>query len=219
MIDTAGHTDSARTRRVFDRHCPATAQTSRRARKEKSARRLVAAAIAFVSLAAIQDARATFTFPRFGELARIAGATSTDVRCESIDEWANDPIARENRLELWAYVADFGTPSAHAMLSPRICLGLLWLDHDPADLTTSRVNRIGAGTVLGEETRAIFILAHEAQHLRGIRDETDADCGALAALPQLVATLDVPPGRAKRILDGARILHLTAPPQYQTHPC
>ena len=68
---------------------------------------------------------------------------------------------------------------------------------------------------------AILVLAHEAQHSRGIWDETDATCKALGLMPALVRRYFPPHGRAtvREMLDDARAARLALGDAYNAHPC
>lgn len=68
---------------------------------------------------------------------------------------------------------------------------------------------------------SMLTLAHEAEHTHGVSDETDTDCAALYAMPQMVVKF-FPLLKRESLHDlmfDAWRGHSTKPPQYQTHPC
>jgi hypothetical protein len=69
------------------------------------------------------------------------------------------------------------------------------------------------------QAAGIFGLAHESAHLAGIRNETDADCAALRALPGLLAMLGIVGERVADFQSLARRIHEQHPPEYREHPC
>ena len=74
-----------------------------------------------------------------------------------------------------------------AYLTPEICLTLYRLAFD-GDVSASRTGR------------ALAVLAHEAWHLRGVRDEGEAECYALQSGVGLGRRLGLSEGRARQLM-------------------
>lgn len=68
---------------------------------------------------------------------------------------------------------------------------------------------------------SMLTLAHEAEHLKGLADETDTDCAALRALPRMVTKFFPLKGRESMhdLMFDAWRGHSSKAPQYQTHAC
>lgn len=68
---------------------------------------------------------------------------------------------------------------------------------------------------------SIETLAHESEHMRGIRDETDADCAALRAMVPMVTRYFPLHGRTTmhKLMGDAWSFHSGSSAEYTAHPC
>jgi hypothetical protein len=126
-------------------------------------------------------------------------------------------LTQSPRPNAAAYVLWHGDQPQYAVLGPARCMSLLLLVLDPNDTRASRLNP--RPNVFRLQVEGVFALAHEAAHLSGIRNETDAECLALRALPGLLAVLGVRGERAADFQALARRIHAERPPEYREHPC
>jgi hypothetical protein len=178
-------------------------------------RAVFAVIAALVTCAASGAAGAGTSFPRLDELAALVSGGPANVRCAHVDEWAVDPFASDTGIR--GYTRWTAGGPQYAVLSPRACIGVLLLVLDPVGDTASALN--GGLPTLSLTASGLHVLAHEAGHLSGLRDETDAECAGLRAVPAILATLRVPRGRAQRLTTEIALLHRGLPPEYQRHPC
>lgn len=64
----------------------------------------------------------------------------------------------------------------------------------------------------------LLMLTHETQHMKGIVDESAADCAALKLLPSILGAWGVRPGADRRtVMRSAWAYHNAAPPQYKVY--
>src|SRR5919198_1957849 len=134
-----------------------------------------AVAIALVLAVPVDAARYPTYFPRITEIASAVAGRSVDVFCEVQEDWATDPV-QAVAPDAWGYTRfdpHTGEP-LYAALEPRTCGYLLLLIQDPNE----RSGLHGREGYLGE-ARALLSLLHEANHLRGLRSESAAECRAL----------------------------------------
>jgi hypothetical protein len=177
--------------------------------------RVVVSAIAVVaalSLAAPVDAaRYPGYFPRITQIASEVAGRSVDVFCEVQDDWAVDPI-QVVAPDAWGYTRfdpHTGQP-LYAALEPRTCGYLLLLIQDPNE----RSGLHGREGYLGE-ARALLSLLHEANHLRGLRSESAAECRALGLVPTFARELGADARHVAKLVKLARRVHGNLSPEYQ----
>ncbi len=115
---------------------------------------------------------------RFSEEASRVAEKPVEIRCDE----ARDYVGAVQHAD---GVAEVG--GELAILTPEICLDLYRLAFE--------------GEVTGSRTgRALAVLAHEAWHLRGVRDEGVAECYALQSGVELAARLGLSEGTAARLM-------------------
>lgn len=164
--------------------------------------------------------------PQAVAIASAAAGKPATIVCATWAEWAvpDDLDIDATPLGLAGYATIGGTSMT---LRWDGCQGLLLLLDDPAGVKPP----LATGLVIygpepweqGDPTKwealAWGYVLHEAQHLRGIANETEAECGMLAALPAVFAQLGVPPARIETLMQYALAGHEKRPPLYRTHPC
>lgn len=123
------------------------------------------------------DARAAATERFSAEASRIAGKPVT-VRC---DESGSHVGAVQHADGVAVVGGDL------AYLTPERCLSLYRLAFD-GEITSSRT------------ARALAVLAHEAWHLRGVRDEGTTECYALQSGVQVGRDLGLSPDTARQMM-------------------
>jgi hypothetical protein len=136
--------------------------------------------------------------------------------CENPTEWAADPVAQGFGTSIDAYSIPGSTS---VTLSPLTCGTVLMTIQDPRGVSPFAPTYPTRLRQTEAEGWAIERLLHEASHAKGIVDETDADCNALASLPQALNDIGVPAARATQMLRYAEALHSFLPPAYHSHPC
>jgi hypothetical protein len=144
---------------------------------------------------ALSEERQARAEQRFSEEAsRIAGKPVT-IRCDD----AGDHVGAVQHSDGVAVVG-----GELAYLTPERCLDLYRLAFD--------------GEVRGSQTgRALAVLAHEAWHLRGVRDEARTECNALRSGVELGRRLGLSDETARRLMRQQRAenpLHARGSPEY-----
>ncbi len=97
-----------------------------------------------------------------------------------------------------------------AALEPRTCGYLLLLIQDPNE----RSGLHGKEGYYGE-ARGLLSLLHEANHLRGLRSESAAECRALASVPAYARALGADRRHVAKLVRLARRVHGLLSPEYQ----
>lgn len=120
----------------------------------------VAAPAGFVRAPKLEPAASSVA----GKPVRVWCATSTG-------RWQDASRAHGGLSDAAGYVESIGARDAY--LSPQTC-GLLH-----AYLNKRNVDEY-------DYAYRLLVLAHEAEHLRGISDESEADCSALRAMPTMI---------------------------------
>jgi hypothetical protein len=146
---------------------------------------------------------------------RIAGR-SVEVRCWSDEDWAerSDEVAEWTHGEMrpgdWtAYVS---WDRERANLSPAICRSLgRWAYERQWPDDRSEVF---------DFAWSLKVLAHEAQHLKGIDDEAKADCYGLQAMAEVATGLGIGEDVARSLADYAwRYIYPRASEEYRSDEC
>jgi hypothetical protein len=76
-----------------------------------------------------------------------------------------------------------------------------------------------APTTLAELERPFFVLTHESEHVKGIRDEGQADCAAISDVPQTAKAFGIrDPRKLRLIVAWSKSYHARKPPPYNA-PC
>jgi hypothetical protein len=177
--------------------------------------RLVVSAVvvgmALALAAAAGAARYPVYVPRITEIASEVAGRSVDVFCEVEDDWAADPV-QAVAPDAWGYTRfDPHTGQAlYAALEPRTCGYLLLLIQDPNE----RSGLHGREGYHGE-ARALLSLLHEANHLRGMRSESAAECRALGLVPTFARELGADTRHVAKLVKLARRVHGNLSPEYQ----
>jgi len=185
---------------------------------------LVLVLAAVLSAAAHADTRPVPTGPlpppEAVAVASAAAGKPVTIVCVPWEQWTLPPSLGDNPLAIAGYSQTGGDTMTLRWDS---CQGLALLLDDPAGakepLGTEGPMPWETGDPTEWETRAWGYVLHEAQHLRGTLDETDAECGMLDALPGVLAQLGVPLERVGRMTQIAVAAHAARPAAYQTRPC
>jgi hypothetical protein len=174
-------------------------------------RLLIALCVGLASMCAAPTvAFAQFRLPLYEPIAAVP------VVCETIDEWAADPLARQLADEA-AYTSLDGAD--RIVLAPPTCVGLLLLAADPSGKHDALNERPGF-SVAWSEAQAALALAHEVAHaaLRG-HDETAAACFARVHAADALSVARVPPARLSVLMAHIAEADRLLPPAYHAHPC
>jgi hypothetical protein len=154
--------------------------------------------------------------PLYSDIAsRIAGRRA-EVRCWSEEDWLkrSEEVAawadRETALGPWsAYVS---WDQERANLAPAVCRSLgRWAYEGrwPEDRWD--------GYYFAWSIRS---LAHEAQHLRGVEDEADAECYGLQSMREVATALQIDDERAQFVADFAwRYIYPRLSARYRSDEC
>jgi hypothetical protein len=173
----------------------------------------VAAALC-VSLAVVTDvsaARFPLYLPRVTEIASDVAGRPVDIFCEVQEDWEADPV-QAVAPDAWGYTRfdpRTGQP-LYAALEPRTCGYLLLLIQDPNE----RSGLHGREGYYGE-ARALLSLLHEANHLRGLRSESAAECRALGLVPAFARALGADRAHVTKLVRLAHRVHGMLSPEYQ----
>jgi hypothetical protein len=133
--------------------------------------------------------------------------------CASQVEWQQDPWAATSSSYSYSLFRD-GKP-VQIVFSPKLCLGLLLLELDPAGRYDSLNHGIDVPLLEGA---AALTYEHEIGHAKlATQDETAAECYGMAHYPDLLA--NVPAARRVLIERSAFNLDASAPLPYHTRPC
>ena len=146
----------------------------------------------------------------------IGGRTSTDsslvVNLRSLEPAASYAAGKHVRVTCNPGLRTLGfTPFPGATsfsVNDQVCRPLLaWQRRRPADVY--------------EFAFGLMVLAHEAQHSKGIADETEATCRAIALLPVLVRRYFPLRGRTtiRNVVNDARAGQLSLGPAYNARRC
>jgi hypothetical protein len=171
----------------------------------------VVAGAALVLCAVAGAARFPQYFPRVTEIASAVAGRPVDIFCEVQEDWATDPV-QAVAPDAWGYTRfdpHTGEP-LYAALEPRTCGYLLLLIQDPNE----RSGLHGREGYLGE-ARALLSLLHEANHLRGLRSESAAECRALGLVRSFARALGANGAHVAKLTKLARQVHGTLSPEYQ----
>ena len=173
----------------------------------------VAAAVmlALAATADVSAARYPVHFPRVTEIASEVAGRPVDVFCEVQEDWIADPV-QAVAPDAWGYTRfdpRTGEP-LYAALEPRTCGYLLLLIQDPNE----RSGLHGREGYYGE-ARALLSVLHEANHLRGLRSESAAECRALSLVPTTARALGADRAHVTKLVKLARRVHGMLSPEYQ----
>jgi hypothetical protein len=176
---------------------------------------------AFATVAAVSAALALATaagaarfpqyFPRITAIASQVAGRPVDIYCEVREDWEVDPV-QAVAPDAWGYTRfdpATGLP-LYAALEPRTCGYLLLLIQDPNERSGLR----GQEGYYGE-ARALLSLLHEANHLRGLRSESAAECRALSAVRTHARALGADARHVAKLVRLARRVHGLLSPEYQ----
>jgi hypothetical protein len=148
-------------------------------------------------------------------VSRIAGR-SVEVRCWSEEDWADRSDEVEAwtdgrwQLEDWSGYVSYDRERAN--LSPAVCRSLGQWAYE----RRWPENRWEAYSFAW----SVKVLAHEAQHLRGIEGEAEADCYGLQAMPAVGAALGLDEKRARFLAEYAwHYIYPRAPGEYRSGEC
>jgi hypothetical protein len=137
---------------------------------------------------------------------RIAGRP-VDVLCDGGDLPSAGPGTTTHGV-VWFYG---GRPADYAVIAPNLCRELLRVRRDGLGPREAECLRRWAGLGCGERipwlALAAATLAHEAFHLRGVRDEAAADCYAIQAVELVAAELGLDEREAAGLGAFARANH------------
>lgn len=172
---------------------------------------VVAVTLALAATADVSAAMYPVYFPRVTEIASEVAGRPVDVFCEVHEDWVADPV-QEIAPDAWGYTRfdpSTGQP-LYAALEPRTCGYLLLLIQDPNE----RSGIHGREGYYGE-ARALLSLLHEANHLRGLRSESAAECRALGLVPGYARALGADRAHVTKLVTLARRVHGNLSPEYQ----
>jgi hypothetical protein len=172
---------------------------------------VVALTLALVAATDAAAARYPVYFPRITEIASETAGRPVDIFCEVQEDWAADPV-QAVAPDAWGYTRFdrvTGQP-LYAALEPRTCGYLLLLIQDPNE--RSRLH--GPEGYYGE-ARALLSMLHEANHLRGLRSESAAECRALGLVPEVARSLGADRSHVAKLVKLARRVHGNLSPEYQ----
>jgi hypothetical protein len=132
------------------------------------------------------------------------------VSCPAPEVWASDAaVAADTALygfEPAAYTA-LASSGAQIVLGPTACTYASLLATQPSSDDPQ------AEFVEGE---ALLLVLHESEHASGWAGESDAECRAIARVPEAAAFLGVTGRHAQALEAGALAYHLSMPAYYRT---
>jgi hypothetical protein len=175
---------------------------------------LLAGVVCALALVVATDASAAqypLYFPRVTEIASEVAGRPVDVFCEVHEDWIADPV-QAVAPDAWGYTRFdrvTGQP-LYAALEPRTCGYLLLLIQDPSERS-----RLHGPEGYQGEARALLSLLHEANHLRGLRSESGAECRALGLVPSVARSLGADRTHVAKLVRLARRVHENLSPEYQ----
>ena len=121
--------------------------------------------------------------PRFGQAVAVVAGLGTEVRCWSVADWQRLRVEwgdwRGQELGPWGAYTTRGQFRVH--LSPSICATLTRLVDDEVPVREDPWPEQLAWSV--------GALAHEAQHVRGVLDERQAECYGVQSITKLASAL------------------------------
>jgi hypothetical protein len=171
----------------------------------------VVLALALVAASDATAAQYPLYFPRITEIASEVAGRPVDVFCEVQEDWMVDPV-QAVAPDAWGYTRFdrvTGRP-LYAALEPRTCGYVLLLIQDPNE----RSGLHGSAGYYGE-ARGLLSLLHEANHLRGLRLESAAECRALSLVPSFARSLGADRAHVAKLVKLARRVHGNLSPEYQ----
>jgi hypothetical protein len=186
-------------------------RTMTRARHRRRALVALAAVAVVAAGSATPVAQARFQLPVYQPLAPVP------ILCETIAEWAVDPLAHQLDGEA-AYTSLDGADD-RIVVSPQICLALLLLALDPAGRHDPLNERPGL-VVAWEEAQAALVLEHEVAHATfRSDDETAAACFARAHAADVLTRAGASGARLSTLMGHVAEADRLLGPAYHAHPC
>ena len=158
-----------------------------------------AALLIGLTLALAGSASAVTSPPKLNEVATSVTGQPAQVRCWSETEW--DELVFAPREAAGFVLA--GVPEIN--LSPNVCEPLLLAMRGQGD---------DWNVAYG-----VLTLAHEIEHVRGVEDEAEANCRALATARLVARLLGMRPGRATNVRNAARFQWHSHPDAYRKPGC
>jgi hypothetical protein len=146
------------------------------------------------------DSAATALEERLGTVASWVADREVSVRCADLSDVGDD-------IELGGVVQFSGdTPANYTRIRYGVCAELrrIYRDH---------------GADVRREADAVEVLAHESFHLRGVKNEAEAECYALQFVSRVARRLGVPRGNARAMQALAGRISVRKPPEYQSTEC
>lgn len=162
-----------------------------------------------VSLTLVPAAGAWTRLPLLDQVASEIAGRPVEVRCMHQDEWA--PPNPTWLAYTW-FNGD-GSP-AYVALSPQVCWSLILLAVDPDKKLGAHMLSSGNAKAVWEQGSAVLLLAHEAVHMTGVRDESNAECAALSHTDRVILRFGAT-SRIDQLRTDVQAAHALAPPEYK----
>jgi hypothetical protein len=157
------------------------------------------AAVGFVGFRTVERHRDEH---RFASIASAIAGRKVSIHCQTI---AGELVDVSDRFGSVDFDRD-GHPGPRADLKRATCQALARLAH-------------GRHDTLENASIGVEVLAHEAYHLAGFRDEAVAECYGLQAMTFVARRLGVSPERAAALVAIASERLKTLPQEYQSLEC
>lgn len=165
---------------------------------------------------------------RAADAAGFVAKKPVEVRCWSPSDWTqlNKELEAIDDVRPSQVEADgrVNAGTAAIQLSPRVCQWLERVERGQvtvAEIDRSWDRRTESGPILGlADATAVKVLAHEAEHARGIRNEAAAECFGLQEVPAVALRLGASRAVAREMDRYLWALYpQTEPPGYSSSQC
>jgi hypothetical protein len=143
---------------------------------------------------------ATALEERLATVASWVADREVSVRCADLDDLSDD-------IELGGVVQFSGdTPANYTRIRHDVCAELrrIYRDH---------------GADARHEADAVEVLTHESFHLRGVKNEAEAECYALQFVSRVARRLGIPRANARLMQALAERMSTRKPPEYRSTEC